>query len=278
MKQPERPLPPPPTFLIIGAQKSATRWLRSNLGKHPDVFTADHELSFFNRPGMMRRIGLEGYRAQFDGWEGEPVVGEATPGYMIHRHDPNAVSRRINRALPDVRLIAILRNPIDRANSALLHHIRRRRLPARTKLVKVVKKRNPETDRLSLIAGGWYGASLKPYKRRFGERLLIMLYDDLERNSLAVYQRALRHVGAEPSFVPEGLESVVFSNKKSDDDRDDLTLKERRILYGYFRDDIRRLQRMMGRSLRMWDPDYEAPTPPTEPLVSAPQGATEPGA
>jgi hypothetical protein len=39
---------PLPTFLIIGAQKSATRWLRLNLGLHPAVFAASREIEFFN--------------------------------------------------------------------------------------------------------------------------------------------------------------------------------------------------------------------------------------
>ena len=36
---------PLPTFVVIGAQKSATRWLRTNLGKHPDVYTASPRIS-----------------------------------------------------------------------------------------------------------------------------------------------------------------------------------------------------------------------------------------
>jgi len=269
MSRPDRPTPPLPTFLIIGAQKSATRWLRVNLGKHPDVFTADHELAFFNKAGMIRRIGLEGYRAQFEGWDGEPVVGEATPGYMIWRHDPTDVARRIDRYLPEVRLIALLRNPIDRADSALMHHVRRRRLSSRTKLVKAVKKRKPEKDRLGLIAGGWYAASLRPYVRRFGQRLLVLLHDDIQRNPAWVYQRALRHIGAEPTYVPDGLESVVFSNRGTSE-RPALTLDERRMLYTYFRDDVRRLQRIIGRNLSIWDPDHvpyvsEEPVEPIDP-------------
>lgn len=256
MTEPDRPLPPLPTFLIIGAQKSATRWLRVNLGKHPDVFTADRELMFFNKPGRVRRIGLEGYRAQFAGWDGEPVVGEATPSYMIWRHKPGDVARRIDRCLPDVRLIAILRNPVDRADSALSHHIRRQRLPARAKLVKQVKRRRPEKDNFGLIAGGWYGESLRPYVRRFGSRLLVLLYDDLQRDPFFVYRRALAHIGAEPTFRPEELQSVVFGNRTSSAEPT-LTIDERRFLYQtYFAQDVRRLQRLIGRNLSMWNPDH----------------------
>src|ERR687892_2927024 len=147
--------PPLPTFLIIGAQKSATRWLRYNLGLHPEVYVAPVELEFFNKKSRFRK-GVGWYRKQFAGralrdihpsqtrrrkrrvwrparvwwldrklgWEGQPIVGEATPGYMMWRHDARAVARRIKKIAPDVRLIAVLRNPVDRANSAMVHHIR----------------------------------------------------------------------------------------------------------------------------------------------------------
>ena len=74
-----------PTFVIIGAQKCATRWLRMNLGKHPDIYTARSELAFWNTEKRVERLGLDWYRHQFEGRKGEPIVGEATPGYMIWR-------------------------------------------------------------------------------------------------------------------------------------------------------------------------------------------------
>jgi Sulfotransferase domain len=158
------PLAPPlPTFLIIGAQKSATRWLRLNLGLHPAVFTASRELEFFNNGPRYRDEGTDWYRAQFEGWAGEAIVGEATPGYMFWRHRPAVVSERIEETLPDVRLIATLRNPIDRAQSAMVHHIEYGALPRDSVLVDLVKTTPPEKDRLGIIAGGWYAASLEPY-------------------------------------------------------------------------------------------------------------------
>lgn len=248
------PPPPLPTFLIIGAQKSATRWLRMNLGEHPDVFTADHEISFFNNRRSWRS-GVSWYRSEFAGWQGEPVIGESTPGYMILRHDPRAVAKRIDEVLPDVRLIALLRNPVDRAESALRHHVRRSRLPKKSRLVKVVKKRSPRIKHLGLIDGGLYAESLRPYLRRFGDRLLVMLHDDLQASPQYVYKQALAHIGADAGFVPSGLEDIVFSNRAPGQSDGGLTLDERRQLWQYFEEDARRLQRMIGRDLSMWNPN-----------------------
>src|SRR5215218_7996379 len=187
---------PLPTFLIIGAQKSATRWLRVNAGRHPDVFTAPSETQFFHSPTRFESLGLEWYREQFSGWAGEPIVGEATPGYMMWRHRPRSVAERIAQVVPDVRLIAILRNPVDRAQSALIHSETSGKLPPNSNLLEVISQRPPEHDPLGLVSGGWYSASLKPYRQIFGDQLLVLLYDDIQTDPARVYLRALVHIGA----------------------------------------------------------------------------------
>ena len=175
------PLAPPlPTFLIIGAQKSATRWLRLNLGLHPAVFTSARRSSSSTTARDTGKQGTDWYRAQFAGWAGEAIVGEATPGYMFWRHRPAVVSERIQETLPDVRLIATLRNPIDRAQSAMVHHMEYGTLPPDSVLIELVKTTEPERDRLGIISGGWYAASLEPYMERFGDRLLVVLHDDVD--------------------------------------------------------------------------------------------------
>jgi uncharacterized protein (TIGR03086 family) len=251
------PSPPLPTFLIIGAQKSATRWLRSNLGEHPDIFAAPIEISFFNQ--RFRR-GPDFYRTQFEGWQGEPIVGEATPGYMMWRHRPAKVAKRIKRTIPDVRLIALLRNPIDRANSAMVHHVTKERLPKRSKLVDLVTSKDPEDDRLGLVTGGWYGASLQPYVDLFGDQLLVFLHDDVEENPLDVYRRSLEHIGASPDFVPPELDKVVHSNQKKSPLRRKSSVSDadQQVLWRYFKEDVERLEGLIDRELSSWDPSPDA--------------------
>jgi uncharacterized protein (TIGR03086 family) len=244
--------PPLPTFVIIGAQKSATRWLRSNLGQHPDVFTAPSEVHYFNYHQRVRDLGLDWYRSQFSGWSGEPIVGEATPGYMIWRHNPNAVAKRIKDALPDARLIAILRNPVDRAQSAMLHHIKRGRLPADSRLLDLVRRTPPERDWLCLVTAGWYSAILRPYRWYFGDQLLVMLHDDVNDDPTAAYETAARHIGADTGFVPAGIRDLVFSNRDVETSAHELTRWDRRALFEYFRDDVRKLEGMIGRNLSHW--------------------------
>jgi hypothetical protein len=259
MAEPELPLP---TFLIIGAQKSATRWLRLNLGLHPDVFTAPRELEFFNSAEHFLQDGPEWYRRQFEGWSGELAVGEATPGYMFWRHQPAVMAERIEQVLPDAALIATLRNPVDRAQSALIHHIEFGALPPGTDLIEWALSTPPQRDKLGIIAGGWYAASLEPFLARFGDRLLVVLHDDTDDDPRGVYDRALRHIGAPANFVPPELERVRFSYQERPDARSPvarpLTLDEREKLYEFFADDIKKLEQMIGRDLSRWEPQQSS--------------------
>jgi hypothetical protein len=252
---------PLPTFLIIGAQKSATRWLRYNLGLHPEVFVPSGEIWFFNNVAhRFSDLGVPWYREQFEGWSGEPKVGEATPGYMILRHDPATVARRIHLVVPDVRLIALLRNPVDRANSAMVHQIKRGRLPADSRLIELVHQADPAVRRMGFVPGSLYAASLEPYLDRFGDQLLVQLHDDIKSDARGVYQAALDHIGATQAFVPDSLEEVRESNQGGKRPSRKVSPEDRAELYEYFRDDVARLQDLIGRDLSMWDP-ANAPVP-----------------
>jgi hypothetical protein len=245
--------PPLPTFVVVGAQKSATRWLRTNLGEHPDVFVAPQEVKYFDHPARVAALGPDWYRAQFAGWAGEPVVGEATPGYLMLRNRPAEVAGRIDATLPGVRLVALLRDPVERAVSALVHHKQRGRIHPRTRLLDHLRACAPQDDWMGIVAGGWYAASLEPYLARFGDRLLVELHDDVVADPAGVYRRVLAHVGATRPFVPPGLGRVVRSNRRAGDG-DELTPQERAAAFEWFRDDVERLERLLGRDLTCWRP------------------------
>jgi len=100
-----------PNFLVIGAGKSGTTSLAAYLDAHPEVFMAHQkEVRFFDR---YWHEGLDWYAAKFAAAEGKSAVGEASPSYLQSLEAP----ARVAQALPGVRLIALLRNPVDRAYS-----------------------------------------------------------------------------------------------------------------------------------------------------------------
>jgi hypothetical protein len=248
---------PLPNFLIIGAQKGATRWLRTNLNEHPEVFAPEGEPSFFDTYRF--ESGLESYRATFEGWNGERYVGEATPSYMMPRRRPERVARRIDSSLPGVRLFAILRDPVDRTYSAYVHHVKRGRIPANVGLLEYLDGLPPERDRLSLIAGSWYATGLTPYVRRFGDRLLVLSTEQARTEPEDVYRVALEHLGAGSDFLPRQLRRIRYSNtlpaRTSTDDaasRPRPSVEERAYIYDLVRDEIGMLEDLLGRSFDSW--------------------------
>jgi hypothetical protein len=115
-----------PDFVVIGAQKSGTSSLYGQLAAHPSVFPAlRKEVHHFDR----RPQPIARYRAFFPrrsvldavaARTGCALTGEATPYYLFHP----AVPARMHAVIPDVRLIAVLRDPVARAISAYHHAVR----------------------------------------------------------------------------------------------------------------------------------------------------------
>jgi hypothetical protein len=252
--------PLPPNFVIIGAQKAGTRWLRVNLDCHPEVFADVPELAYFSSNRYSQ--GIDWYRSRFEGWDGQPIVGEATPAYMMATLRPERTAQRIDEQLPGARLFAVLRDPCERAYSGFLHHAKRGRVAVDADLLEYVRTTPPENDPLHIIAGGWYARSLTPYFERFGSRLCVLLNDDIKNDPALVYARALEHLGLQTGYLPPELDKVRFSNdvrKESryagaDGRRRSMNEHERAALYPYFADDINRLEQMLGRDLSGWRP------------------------
>lgn len=98
-----------PGFLGIGSQKSGTTWLHANLARHPDIFLPeDKELHYFDwnfhRP-------ITEYAKCFE-QAGDRLAGEITPGYATL--DDKRVAF-IKSLMPDLRVILLLRDPIERS-------------------------------------------------------------------------------------------------------------------------------------------------------------------
>lgn len=111
-----------PDFIIVGAMRGGTTTLGALLRSHPDCFVARQEIHFFDRTANWRQ-GLDWYSRRFREWEGQSVVGEKTPAYSYRPAQVPPVPERILDALPDVRLIWSLRDPVKRTYSQYRHAV-----------------------------------------------------------------------------------------------------------------------------------------------------------
>ena len=129
-----------PTFLIIGAMKAGTTSLYHYVGQHPQIymspvkepqfFTFENEALDFHGPGdwhITHQIvkDLENYRKLFQGVTEERAIGEASTVYLYS----SRTAERIHSYIPDAKLIAILRDPVERAYSNYVQAIHSDREP-----------------------------------------------------------------------------------------------------------------------------------------------------
>ena len=108
---------PLPDFLIVGAQKAGTTALYDYLYRHPAISGPPLEGGQLLRPALEPRRALVP-RATSRGMRAPPV-GEASPSYLFHPLAPE----RVRSLVPRARLIALLRNPVDRAFSHYQHEV-----------------------------------------------------------------------------------------------------------------------------------------------------------
>jgi len=218
-----------PNFLIIGAQKAGTTSLYEYLRQHPQVYMSPvKEPHFFTYEGEARPSAdivtqWSQYLALFAGAQGHHVaIGEASPSYLHAHHAPE----RIHRYLPDVRLIAILRNPVERAFSNWVHNVEhgRERLSFPEALAR-------EEERMRQGAGyvfdyrwkGFYAAHLSRYLALFPrDHLRVYLFDELRAKPAWVMRDLFEFLEIDPDFqarlerhnvsgIPKGLAGQVFS-------------------------------------------------------------------
>src|SRR4051812_32878203 len=190
-----------PTFLLVGAMKAGTTSLANWLGSHPEVYIPPmKETRYFNSPARFW-LGEEWYRQQFAEAGDAVAVGDATP--MMQ--NPVAVGHAA-RLLPEARLVALLRHPVDRAYSHY-QHIRsigseRRSFRAAARDELADPDRAPGIPPRDYVARSRYGDQLAGLEAAFSrQQLTIVLFDDLVERPEAVVAQVFAFLGADPEIA-----------------------------------------------------------------------------
>jgi hypothetical protein len=198
-----------PNFAIIGVAKGGTTSLYRYLEQHPEVYMCPVKgTNFFGYqdaldwrwpeegdPPKLRHFQattLADYEALFAGATDEIAIGEASPQYL---HCPTA-ARRIREAIPDIKLIASLRNPADRAWSGFL---------MRTRRGEAVESAYLELTRdSSHVKEGFYYHRMKRYFDNFArEQIKVFLFEDFKRDTSQIVVELLDFLGVDNGFVPD---------------------------------------------------------------------------
>jgi len=204
-----------PEFIIIGAMRGGTTSLYNYLARNPCIAGAGTgEVHFFDKYSDR---GTNWYRAHFPLslsrrvrrlLGSDLVPGEKSPYYVFHPRAP----QRVAELLPDVKLIVLLRNPIDRAYSHYWHQIRRgyETLPFEEAIARETERLEGERERIlsdpqyyspvhqhySYLSRGVYVDQIRAWRRVFpAEQMLILCSEQFYADPRATLSRVFAFLG-----------------------------------------------------------------------------------
>lgn len=182
-----------PNFLIIGAPKAGTTSLHSYLDGHPDIHMSQpKELSYFQDPAYESR--REWYESHFE--TDLPLRGEATPLYAIHPYY-SGVPERIHRLIPDVKLIYLVRDPLERI---LSHCVELYMIGLCADVGELLADTEREDN--PAICASRYATQVQQYLRFFDpSQLLVVDQRDLKAEREQTMAEIFRFLGADPAAV-----------------------------------------------------------------------------
>jgi hypothetical protein len=185
-----------PNFIIAGAPKAATSTLYEYIKQHPNIYMSPVKEPFFFDFNYEK--GTKYYESFFKGYRGEKAIGEATVWYMSW----DGVPQRMHNCVPDVKLIFVLRDPVERAFSNYLmdlcsgHYV-----PKQTFGYIIRNEGKINGIHRRIVSGGFYCRYIKRFEQYFGrEKMLFILYDDLKKNIQNVEKTIYEFLGIDDSF------------------------------------------------------------------------------
>lgn len=215
-----------PNFLIVGAAKAGTTSLHYYLDQHPDIFLSDaKEPEYFAYkdggadfvgPGdehahrfVVRR--LDAYLDLFATSGASKVVGEASTIYLYNRY----AAENIRQFNPEMKIIAILRDPTDRAWSHFKYLLSQLSAAGVRDVGQYADFRDAVIQEAKRVRGNWgpdwhfinrgrYVGQLSRFYARFPPgQIKVYLYDDLKSDALRVVKDIFRFVGVDDGFDPD---------------------------------------------------------------------------
>ena len=246
-----------PDFLIIGTQKGGTTLLYYLLCQHPRIEpAAEKEVHYFDTPKFQK--GEDWYRSNFpppSSESGQKVItGEASPYYLFHPLTP----KRAAHLLPNARLIALLRNPVDRAYSDYQNRLREgieflsfeEAIEAEEERIKGEKEQilseegyfSPNHRRYSYLTRGIYVDQLEDWHEHFQkDQLLVIKTEDFFSHPESSYNDVLKFLG-----IPEWKPEIISPSLRNEGKYAPMNPETRSKLEKYFEPHNQRLYEYLG--------------------------------
>lgn len=253
----------------------APRWYRAwrnALTTTPRLREVWHykDLDFFGNPARYHTLGLDGYGRYFARVRGERLIGEAGVGYLpcvtipswgkvsaFHAATPDRIAHDLGM---HIKVIAVLRNPIDRAVSAFLHHRRRKRFPTDARLAAYWHERG-------IMHTGFYATHLARWRAVFPPQQFFVVTSEEMFASPTAVRRMLEFLGAPPAFAPDWLNRGVGTGTGFIRSEAGVMDHQGRLIANagvvarlreIYREDVERLGRAWPLDLSAWAVDFPA--------------------
>lgn len=199
-----------PNFFVIGTVRSGTTWLHRQLQGHPQVFMCEPKEPHYYSGVSQRRgskhvphvLEKSAYLKMFAAVDKEIAVGDASTSYLWSE----TAAERIHRDNPEARIIAVLRDPVDRAFS---HYLKDVREGVQTLSFHDAVRADWAAPAKTWEAAdlyidlGLYHRQLRRYFDIFGrDRVLVLSFGEIHGAAAAVSDRVARFLGIDPSLMP----------------------------------------------------------------------------
>jgi sulfotransferase family protein len=259
-----------PSFFVVGAAKSGTTSLHVYLDRHPNIFMSKPKEPFFFEAEYNRGPDYY-YRRYFGGWNGQRHVGESRHRNLYLPYVP----ARIYTYNPEAYIVAILRNPTERAISHWWHWYARRKENLRLfdalqadlrRIQEGVNLSEPEEitrhamntgdegqgHHRTYLDSGYYLEQLSRYEALFGRsKIHIVLADDLFQEPVQTMEEIFDFLDVDPSVAAD--HSHERFNEAPSGRGSEVTGEVLQWLVDHYRPHNHALARWLGRSLDMWN-------------------------
>ncbi|MEM8509768.1 MAG: sulfotransferase domain-containing protein [Bacteroidota bacterium] len=192
-------------FVIIGGQKCGSTYVQRVIENHPEVEMIEGECPHFEDPDY-QNDGLVKLQQRLALLDQKKLLGIKRPNYLGKPEVPD----RIFKANSDIKVIVILRNPLDRFKSAYFHQMNYGVGPtlplnigAERILSGAIEKEYPRSK--EVLQFGLYAEHLKKYVALFDKNILILTFDELKNDHLGLIKKCYTFLGVDNVFIPHKI-------------------------------------------------------------------------
>jgi len=239
-------------FILAGAQKSGTTALHYFLSKHPDITMGDQqEIHFFDNDALfVADVDYEKLHIHYPLLAPSKIAGDCTPSYIYH--EPAA--ERIWKYNQEIKLLILLRNPVDRAFA----HWNMQRFKGREPLdffdavreeqARIAGAPATEARQFAYIDRGFYSRQLARFFKFFPrEQVKVVKFEEFKEKQREALASIFEFLGRKPLRYVRSKDRNIVPYERA------MNWEERIFLYNLFAEDIANVERMLG-----WDcPDWK---------------------